>query len=257
MTPLHRLGAVILAGLTALGAHAAIKDLPVKNINGKPFHYYKVPDHETVYSVLYKLGITKDELVSANPSVADGLKAGMFLYFPKEDGTAAETPAQAAGSVVRHVVERGETIIGIGRKYGLTVAEVMAQNPVLKDGLKAGQTIVITLPEGSAPVTEATAAVAEEPAQELIEMQGYLVHKGETLYSIAASHGITPADIEAANPNLGVLKAGQVLSLPLRKSPEAPAAPTPASAPAPPGRQTAPPPPRGPAAPPRPPPPPP
>lgn len=228
MNSLHRLGAAMLAGLMAFGASAAVKDLPVKTINGKPFHYYKVPDHETVYSVLYKLGITKDELLSSNPAVADGLKSGMILYFPQEEVSAgAVSPSEAADGVVKHDVQRGETIIGIGRKYGLTVAEVIAQNPFLKDGLKTGQTLTITLPAGAkAPEAKAEKAPEAAPsADSEIEMTGYLVKKGETLYSIAASHGITPADIEAANPNLGVLKKGQVLSLPLRKKAAKPSAP--------------------------------
>ncbi|MDE5727427.1 MAG: LysM peptidoglycan-binding domain-containing protein [Duncaniella sp.] len=231
MNPLHSLGAAMLAGLMAFGASAAVKDLPVKTINGKPYHYYKVPDHETVYSVLYKLGISKDELLGSNPAVADGLKPGMILYFPKQEASSADMPAVREG-VVKHNVQRGETIMGIGRKYGLSVAEVIAQNPFLKDGLKAGQTLDITLPSGVAAPAPAPAVTSGEAdrAGDAIEMTGYLVKKGETLYSIAASHGITPADIEAANPNLGVLKKGQVLSLPLRKqavSPSGPASDTP------------------------------
>ncbi|MDE6390666.1 MAG: hypothetical protein K2L26_04525, partial [Duncaniella sp.] len=113
MNPLHSLGAAMLAGLMAFGASAAVKDLPVKTINGKPYHYYKVPDHETVYSVLYKLGISKDELLGSNPAVADGLKPGMILYFPKQEASSADMPAVREG-VVMHNVPRGEPMMGIG-----------------------------------------------------------------------------------------------------------------------------------------------
>ena len=43
------------------------------------YHYYEVPAKETVYSLCYKLDITKDEMIRHNPSVADGLRSGMKI----------------------------------------------------------------------------------------------------------------------------------------------------------------------------------
>ena len=48
--------ALAAAGITA---DAAVKDLPVKEINGRSYHYYTVENKETIYSLCHKFGISK------------------------------------------------------------------------------------------------------------------------------------------------------------------------------------------------------
>lgn len=207
----------IAAGALALGA--AVKDLPVKSVNGHLYHYYVTPDKETVYSICHKLGVSKDELIRHNPAVADGLKVGMVLYFPYDGDPTVETASRPASSAaVTHKVERGETIFGLAHKYGITEEQLIAQNPSIRDGLKAGQTLTI---KPGAPVTERVATPAPQ-ATETVEVEGYLVKKKETLYSIAVAHGITVAELEDANPGLVNLKAGQVISIPVKRKVEKP-----------------------------------
>lgn len=224
-----------MAGAASLFAlHAAVKDLPVKKVNGRMYHYYEVPAKETVYSLCYKLDITKDEMIRHNPSVADGLRAGMTLFFPVDEctdtrtsGTAAPASAPAPGRVISHHVQKGETIFGIAHKYGVKTEDVIEQNPVLKNGLKAGQTISITIP-GAPAETQAAEAVKAEPAQPAeveTRMKGYIVKKKETFYSIAVANGLSVAALEAANPGVTSLKEGQVLNIPVTE----PVATTPAA----------------------------
>lgn len=227
--------AALMAGAASLFAlHAAVKDLPVKKVNGRMYHYYEVPAKETVYSLCYKLDITKDEMIRHNPSVADGLRAGMTLFFPVDEGsdtqtsgTAAPTAASAPGRVISHHVQKGETIFGIAHKYGVKTEDVIEQNPVLKNGLKAGQTISITIPGApvEAPATETVKAESAQPAAVETHMKGYIVKKKETFYSIAVANGLSVAALEAANPGVTSLKEGQVLNIPVTE----PVATTPAA----------------------------
>lgn len=196
---------------SAIAMSATIKDLPVRTINGKVYHYYEVPAKETVYSICYKFGITKEQLLKENPAVADGLKSGMTLYFPMEQEQPADnaTSATVSRKIISHKVEKGETIFGIARKYGVTTDEITNWNPALREGLKAGQTITIkTDTAGDTPVKPA--ASRPTPSQQ----NAYIVKKKETFYSIAHEHGITVAQLEAANPGVTSLKAGQVLNIP-------------------------------------------
>lgn len=207
---------VALLGVSALiSLQAAVKDLPVKKVNGRLYHYYEVPAKETVYSLCYKLDIPKDEMIKHNPAVADGLRAGMTLFFPVEGQEESSRPTDSR--VVTHNVTKGETIFGIAHKYGITTDEVIAQNPVLKNGLKAGQTLRITV-AGEAVEPE-TPAVPDRPAasaapSQHTEMRGYIVKKKETFYSIAVANGLSVAALEAANPGVTSLKEGQVLNIP-------------------------------------------
>ena len=64
------IAAILMGAASVFALHAAVKDLPVKTVNGRLYHYYEVPAKETVYSLCYKLDISKDEMIRHNPSVA-------------------------------------------------------------------------------------------------------------------------------------------------------------------------------------------
>ncbi|MDE5988748.1 MAG: LysM peptidoglycan-binding domain-containing protein [Duncaniella sp.] len=215
-----------IAVATGLSADAAVKDLPVKVINGHSYHYYTVESKETIYSLCHKFGISKDELVKFNPSVADGLKAGTMLFFPVEENEIL-TPDNAGRhgvSLVSHTVAKGETIYGIAKRYGLTTDVLIEQNPIVREGLKAGQTLHLTVPVKACDEQSAstgcgvTVASQSQGTENRVAPSGYIVKKKETFYSIANAHGITVEQLEAANPGITVLKEGQVLSIPASQS---------------------------------------
>lgn len=131
-------------------ANASVKDLPVLTVDGKKYYHYEVTSKETLYTICKKLGVTKDEIVKYNPKVADGLRAGTVLVFPAD--TVNQSVVQSAATpqhgvtVVSHYVERGQTIYGLATHYGITTEELIRQNPVVANGLKAGQTLHLTIP---------------------------------------------------------------------------------------------------------------
>lgn len=226
------IAAILMGAASVFALHAAVKDLPVKTVNGRLYHYYEVPAKETVYSLCYKLDISKDEMIRHNPSVADGLRAGMTLFFPVEESVeTAVQPSAAQGRVISHHVQKGETIFGIAHKYGVNTEAVIEQNPVLKNGLKAGQTIQITVSGSVVEPKVAEPAPAEPAPKQTAGVKGYIVKKKETFYSIAVANGLSVAALEAANPGVTSLKEGQVLNIPVREVPaeivaDASAAPT-------------------------------
>lgn len=226
------IAAILMGAASVFALHAAVKDLPVKTVNGRLYHYYEVPAKETVYSLCYKLDISKDEMIRHNPSVADGLRASMTLFFPVEESVeTAVQPSAAQGRVISHHVQKGETIFGIAHKYGVNTEAVIEQNPVLKNGLKAGQTIQITVSGSVVEPKVAEPAPAQPAPKQTAGVKGYIVKKKETFYSIAVANGLSVAALEAANPGVTSLKEGQVLNIPVREVPaeivaDASAAPT-------------------------------
>lgn len=220
----HRnLATLLMAVSMPLSMLAAVKDLPVKRVNGKLYHYYEVPAKETVYSLCYKFDMTRDELVRNNPAVADGLQAGMTLYFPidGEDYTDIAANTRTVTTTTTHDVQRGETIFGISHKYGITSEQLLEANPSLKNGLKAGQTINIPVTTAEAvPARAVSASTDLEPKPAVAETEGYIVKKKETFYSIAVAHGVSVAALEAANPGVTSLREGQVLNIPVKSEPK-------------------------------------
>ncbi len=169
----HLIAAAVAIAVTAMSAAAAITDLPVKSVNGRQMYYYVVRKGETVYSLTHALGITHEQLVKANRSVEDGLRAGQTLYFPVTEfggKTAAETSTPAASSnVILHTVSKDETLYGVSHRYNVPVSEIIRLNPEAEKGLRAGRTLKIpaTTPAQvatSKPVNTDTAEAADTEA---------------------------------------------------------------------------------------------
>ncbi|MCM1139565.1 MAG: LysM peptidoglycan-binding domain-containing protein [Duncaniella sp.] len=209
----------------AICLSASVKDLPVRTVNGKSYYCYDIISKETVYSLCHKLSVSKEEIIKYNPSVADGLKAGVTLYFPVQDDintNTADASTSTSERIITHTVKKGETIYGISSKYGISSELLISQNPIVTEGLKIGQELHLTIPSSNLPkaevpettvVTEPVTAKAQKP-----DMKGYIVKKKETFYSIAQANGLTVAQLESANPNVTILKEGQVLNIPSPQS---------------------------------------
>jgi LysM repeat protein len=102
-----------------------------------------------------------------------------------------------------HIVQWGETLSIIARRYGVIVSAIVSANGLRNpDYIYAGQTLVI--PAGSpAPTTSGPTTT-------------YVVQRGDTLGVIAARHGTTVNELARLNglmnPNL--IYVGQVLKVP-------------------------------------------
>lgn len=107
--------------------------------------------------------------------------------------------AQAAGS---YTVQRGDNLTVIARRTGLTVGQLRAANPQIRnlDAVQAGKTI--RLPDAHKVASS------------------HRVRSGETLSSIAASYRLTLSQLVRANAGLSAsrpLQAGKVLYIPARR----------------------------------------
>lgn len=114
---------------------------------------YKVEKGDTLYSISRKYQLTVAELRAANNlSESDILKAGQKLIIPDADiGTAAAlTSTKQSENVsnvtktVEYTVVKGDTLYGIAKKNGMTVAEILSINNLdTSSVIKVGQKIKI------------------------------------------------------------------------------------------------------------------
>lgn len=152
------LAVIASAILTAASTWAlTLNDLPTRRVNGRIVYYYDVQPGDSLYGIAEKLGVSVNDIKRNNPSVADGVKPKMRLFFPTE--LQSSKSGDSAGPL-SHVVKKGESVYGIARQYGLTMEELMALNPQAADGIKPGERLNLpgSLPAGSA--AEATASAA-------------------------------------------------------------------------------------------------
>lgn len=101
-----------------------------------------------------------------------------------------------------HTVSKGETMYSIAQKYNITIVELYAANPQVKDGISIGEVLDIPLNVNSSPYAN--------------KFSTYTVKPKETLYSIAKEQGVKVDDIIEANPQLKTdpLANGQIILIP-------------------------------------------
>ena len=106
----------------------------------------------------------------------------------------------AQDKVVKHTVEKGETIFKIAGIYKVTVAEIFRLNSAAEKGIKENDILLI-----SGSVTESNA-----------NPKTHLVKAKETLYSIARDYKVAFADLKTLNEAILVdgLKIGQTIRIP-------------------------------------------
>ncbi len=161
---------------------------------------------ETLYSIARNYGTSVSALVQAN-----GLRNANFIYAGQRltipgGGGGSTAGGSAAGGV--HVVQRGETLYSIARRYGTSVSALVQANGLRNANfIYVGQRLVVSggggggsSRGGGAPPTSAAI---------------HVVQRGETLAGIALRYGTTAAAIASANGlrNANLIYVGQRLRI--------------------------------------------
>jgi membrane-bound lytic murein transglycosylase D len=136
-----------------------------------------------------------------------------------KDGIAALPPEERV-RIVYHRVRRGDTLGGIADKYGIPVAALKTANKIRGTMIHPGQDLLIAAaPKGvKLPSAAELASLEEEetPARRRAPSGKHVVRSGDTLWSIARTHGVSMDRLASSN-NLarnGTLSIGQVLAIP-------------------------------------------
>lgn len=211
---------------------------------------HTVSKGETISEIAQKYNVKPSAIYELNPDAVNGIKYKTVLLIPtntKQNKTVSPLTLASNLAEKTHEVLPKETVYGIAKLCNISVEELYKLNPDLeKVGLKIGQKInipqtapddfVVTptiekseetikttatkavLPEIKNPKTEVVVAVKSvEKVQVSVEGISYEVLPKESLYSIAKKYGITLANLQKANPELGKksLKVGQKITVPV------------------------------------------
>ncbi len=116
----------------------------VKNQVTQLYTSYTVPAKMNFYRLEKEFGVKSDEIVRLNPEITErgGLKEGMVIRIPEQK---VETGEINTDNYIFYEVKPKQNEFRLTRKFGMTWAELVALNPDLKDGLKAG--MVLKLPK--------------------------------------------------------------------------------------------------------------
>ncbi|HOI32556.1 MAG: LysM peptidoglycan-binding domain-containing protein [Bacteroidales bacterium] len=161
---------------------------------------YVVKPGETLYSISRSLQIPMDNLVTANPGIANGVKAGQVLLIPQKPAQAEQAISnpQKADTTITHIVKKGETLYRISRNYAVSIDEIKKLNPGLATTINIGQKIVLPKKKITEPFV-------------LFE-----VKSSQRTKHLARDFEVESEEIYALNPGVGrKVYPGQTLKIPL------------------------------------------
>jgi membrane-bound lytic murein transglycosylase D len=125
----------------------------------------------------------------------------------------AALPPEKRVRVVYHHVRKGDTLGGIADKYGVSIAAIKTANKIRGTLIRPGQDLLITAaPTGMGSSASTTLVAGREPRN---TSDKHIVRRGDTLWSIARSHGVTMESIVSSNAlsRDDTLAIGQVLQI--------------------------------------------
>lgn len=159
---------------------------------------------DTLYSIARRYGVTVQAIAHLNGIVNTSyIRVGQELIIPRDGWVTPVSPTPQPGPTL-YVVQLGDTLYSISRRYGTTVEAIaLANNIANPSRIYAGQQL--TIPGGSVPWP------TPPPSGQV-----HVVQPGETLCSIARRYGTTFWAIAIANnlSNPNIIYPGQQLVIP-------------------------------------------
>lgn len=179
---------------------------------GNKYYVYTAKKGDSMFGIARANGWDEAELQRLNPTVPSPIKKGTKIYYPVDGVTVVQAPTEEKKiednmlSDLRHEVKRGETVYSISRLYDIPVETIYKLNPKSRDGIKAGETLLLRKAQQKSEV------VAENGEH------FYTIKSGDTLYRVAEENGVSVAAIMQCNPGISDknFKYDTVIKIPAR-----------------------------------------
>ncbi|MER2040094.1 LysM peptidoglycan-binding domain-containing protein [Desemzia incerta] len=160
---------------------------------------YTVKSGDTLSGIARTYSTTVANLKSLNKLSSDTIYVGQKLavsgQVKEETKPSAGTPSNNTGSTAtQHTVKAGNTLSGLAKQYGTTVANLKSVNNLKSDTIYVGQKLVI----------KGTANIETKPAPSTgtgstTGTSSYAVKSGDTLSGIARTYNTTVANLKSLN----------------------------------------------------------
>lgn len=157
---------------------------------------HTVQKGDTLWKIAKMYGVDFEELKAANPQLAnpDLIMPGMKIIIPGDDEMRPY-----------HVVKQGDTMWKIARMHGITLQQLIAENPQIPNPDQLTIGMKVYLPTSL--------------------FHRHVVKAGETLWTIAQKYKVDFQELKAANPQLtnpDLIMPGDVIWIPRSSSQAAP-----------------------------------
>ncbi len=184
--------------------------------NDKPSDFYVVEKGDNLFSIAKKFNVSLEDLKKWNGLDDLNVDQGLKLTLADTDASAEEASNKAEVKITEHIVERGETIGAIARKFDVAVSDIKDWNNLEDTNIHLGAKLIVgkkyMISSDSKNGVAKTESIA---ANNRNQVKLYYVKKGDSLFSIAKKYpGVSISDLKKWN---GIknesLKAGMKLKI--------------------------------------------
>ncbi len=179
--------------------------LRVPSSSAKPT--YTVQANDTLYFIAKRFGTTVQQLKSINGLNSDILLVGQVLKLPVTVAPPPPIPSENNAAYAQYKVCAGDSLYLIGKKYGISVNQLMSINNLQSTEIWADQILLVpaaATPSNPTPPTSEPAPPASSASDSLswtIPQGTALVHvkSGQTIWGLANEYNTTATAIMTTN----------------------------------------------------------
>ncbi|MFZ5552405.1 MAG: LysM peptidoglycan-binding domain-containing protein [Bacteroidota bacterium] len=238
---------VIVFCLFSVVVFSQPKNAVTEKIDGKEYYIHTVEKGETVYGISKQYKVKQDVIFANNPGAEKGLALGQKLKIPVPSSAATtvvvkENKPVKTDTIVKnesiqtdpvvtkdttlkpgdkkHIVQKGETLYGISKKYGVADTKIAEWNPEVKNGLKEGMVLIIRNDKTNTGVKNniETNPIDRTGKGEIV-LAEHVIQKNETVFSICSKYKVSADSLKLYNNGLTEgLKKGNTLIVPVTKT---------------------------------------
>ncbi len=177
-------------------------------------NYYVVAKGDYLFSIAKKHNISVAQLKEWNNIIDNNVKVGTQLIISEDSVAQAKTEATTPKKEfknIEHIVEKGEYLGTIARKFNTTINDLLEWNSLSDSNIKLGDKLIVGKEE---IITSKEALVQNNKDKKSSEIL-YQVRKGDTLLKITQKFpGVTISDLKKWNNIKGEsLKPGMKLKI--------------------------------------------
>ena len=179
---------------------------------------HTVVEGESIYSIAKKYKVSESDIYELNPKSKGALlQLKTVLLIPNKNSKSKdkkEVNSSKNLSSETHIVESGESLYKIAKKYDISLEKLKELNPDIKpETIQIGDKIVIVAkkeiskPKKQQPLEKVKTDIIpiNKDANLCIDELGNQVHtvsKGETLYKLSKKYKVSVRDLEEMNPEI-------------------------------------------------------
>ena len=179
---------------------------------------------DSLSTIAQRFDVTVRQLKAWNGLRGSRIRAGKFLTVDptpaggssarsstQAEGSSRSTAFSTAGSApARYKIRPGDSLIGIAKRFGMTVHQLKAWNGLRNSRIRAGDYLTI----GQAGRPRSPGARSRELALATSGSGRYRIRSGDTLSVIASRFGVTVAELKAWNGlRSSRIRAGRYLNV--------------------------------------------